>query len=168
MAVACGWISGRESMGSAMFRIIFLLAVSLQLALSVVRPAWAIEYGTRDEAKAMTERVAQFFKDNGKDKTFTAVTEGSEGFKARDLYAFVYDNSGTCVAHGANKGLVGQNLLNLKDIEGKAVIKEIVAVQNTGWVDFKWQNPQTRAIEQKHAYVVRVNDYVFGVGTYDR
>jgi signal transduction histidine kinase len=130
--------------------------------------AQAADYGSREEAKAMAEKAALFFKTNGKDKAFAAITDGTDGFKDRDLYVFVYDDTGTCVAHGANKALIGKNLLDIRDTDGKALIREIVAVKTTAWVDFKWQNPQTKAIEQKHAYVVRAGDYTFGVGAYEK
>jgi|AGTN01.2.fsa_nt_gi Signal transduction histidine kinase len=130
--------------------------------------AQAVDYGSKEEAKAMAERAAQFFTANGKDAAFAAINDGTDGFKDRDLYVFVYDDSGICVAHGANKALIGKNLLDFKDVDGKPLIREIVAVKTTGWVDFKWQNPQTKAIEQKHAYVVRAGAYTFGVGAYDK
>jgi cytochrome c len=133
-----------------------------------IASAQAQEYGTKEEAKAMAEKAAQFFTANGKDKAFAAINDGTDGLKDRDLYVFVYDDNGICVAHGANKALIGKNLLDFKDVDGKALIREIVAVKTTAWVDFKWQNPQTKAIEQKHAYVVRAGAYTFGVGAYEK
>lgn len=150
---------------NSIFRFVLTLAIFVGISVS---SAWAVDYGSRDEAKAMAEKAALFFKANGKDKAFAAITEGSDGFKDRDLYVFAYDDAGQCVAHGANKALVGRVLLELKDMDGKMLIREIVAVKTAGWVDFKWQNPQTKAIEQKHAYVVRSGDYVFGVGAYEK
>jgi signal transduction histidine kinase len=148
---------------------LFRLAAAFVLFVAMTAgAAWAVEYGSRDEAKAMAEKAAQFFTAQGKDKAFAAITEGSDGFKDRDLYVFVYDDAGNCVAHGANKALIGKNLLDIRDSDGKALIREIVAVKTAGWVDFKWQNPQTKAIEQKHAYVVRAGAYTFGVGAYDK
>ncbi|HTH15171.1 MAG TPA: cache domain-containing protein [Magnetospirillum sp.] len=148
-----------------LFRLVVALVVFAGMSMSA---AHAVEYGSRDEAKAMAEKAAQFYTANGKDKAFAAITEGSDGFKDRDLYVFVYDDAGNCVAHGANKALIGKNLIDIRDSDGKALIREIVAVKTAGWVDFKWQNPQTKAIEQKHAYVVRAEGYTFGVGAYDK
>jgi cytochrome c len=146
-----------------------LSAIFALFLVAVAAPAaWAGEYGSLGEAKAMTEKAAVFFKANGAEKAFAAFTEGSAGFKDRDLYVFVYDQSGTCVAHGANKALVGKSLINLKDVDGKEMIREIVSVKTTGTVDFKWANPQTKAVAQKHAYVVHAGDYWFGVGAYDQ
>lgn len=143
-------------------------AIAAVVLIASFGAAQAVEYGSRDEAKAMAEKAAAFFTANGKDKAFAAINEGSDGFKDRDLYVFVYDDAGNCVAHGANKALIGKNLIDIRDTDGKALIREIVAVKTAAWVDFKWQNPQTKAIEQKHAYVVRAGAYTFGVGAYDK
>jgi signal transduction histidine kinase len=143
-------------------------AIAALMLIASFGAAQAVEYGSRDEAKAMAEKAAAFFTANGKDKAFAAINEGSDGFKDRDLYVFVYDDAGNCVAHGANKALIGKNLIDIRDTDGKALIREIVAVKTAAWVDFKWQNPQTKAIEQKHAYVVRAGAYTFGVGAYDK
>ncbi|HLO76671.1 MAG TPA: cache domain-containing protein [Magnetospirillum sp.] len=149
----------------ALMRSVMLAVFFTGLAATA---ASAVEYGSRDEAKAMAENAAKFFAANGQDKSFAAINDGTDGFKDRDLYVFVYDDTGTCVAHGANKALIGKNLLEIRDSDGKALIREIVAVKTTAWVDFKWQNPQTKAIEQKHAYVVRSGPYTFGVGAYEK
>jgi len=143
-------------------------AIAAVVLIASFGAAQAVEYGSRDEAKAMAEKAAAFFTANGKDKAFAAINEGSDGFKDRDLYVFVYDDAGNCVAHGANKALIGKNLIDIRDTDGKPLIREIVAVKTAAWVDFKWQNPQTKAIEQKHAYVVRAGAYTFGVGAYDK
>jgi len=39
-------------------------------------------------------------------------------------------------------------------------------VQDAGWVEYKWQNPVSKAIEAKATYVVRVGQYSVGVGAY--
>lgn len=143
-------------------------AIAAVVLIASFGAAQAVEYGSRDEAKAMAEKAAAFFTANGKDKAFAAINEGSDGFKDRDLYVFVYDDAGNCVAHGANKALIGKNLIDIRDTDGKPLIRDIVAVKTAAWVDFKWQNPQTKAIEQKHAYVVRAGAYTFGVGAYDK
>jgi cytochrome c len=149
-----------------MGKLLKSLTIALVLAAFCVPAAHAEERGTRDEAKAMAEGAAKFLGANGKDKAFTAFNDGSDGFKAKDLYVFAYDPTGTCIAHGANKALIGKNLIGLKDVDGKPLIAEIVAVQTAGWVSYKWQNPQTKAIEPKTAYIVRNGEVVVGVGAY--
>ena len=141
--------------------------LSLIVLVGLALPAHAEERGTRDEAKSMSVSAASFLTANGKDKAFAAFDDGTDGFKNKDLYVFAYDLTGTCLAHGLNKALIGKNLIGLKDVDGKPLIAEIVAVTAPAWVDYKWKNPQTGAIELKHAYIVRAGDVVVGVGAYD-
>jgi cytochrome c len=143
-------------------------AMALILCFGVTAAVHAEERGSRDEAKAMSESAAHFLTANGKDKAFAAFDDGTSGFKNKDLYVFAYDPTGICLAHGLNKALIGKNLIGLKDVDGKALIAEIVAVQSSGWVDYKWKNPQSGAVELKHAYIVRAGDVAVGVGAYDQ
>ena len=66
--------------------------------------------------------------------------------------------------------MIGKNVIELRDIDGKYLIKEFIEVTNTkgkGWVDYKWPNPITKVIQQKSSYVEKVdNDLIFGVGIY--
>lgn len=45
-------------------------------------------------------------------------------------------------------------------------MQEMIAVKDVGWVDYKWQNPVTKAIEAKATYMVRVGQLSVGVGAY--
>jgi signal transduction histidine kinase len=64
--------------------------------------------------------------------------------------------------------MVGKNLIDLKDQDGKFLIRELsdVAKKGNGWVDYKWPNPLTKLIEAKSSYVERMGDYFVGVGVY--
>ena len=70
------------------------------------------------------------------------------------------------VANGTNPGLIGKSVLELRDVDGKAFHHQILAITDAGWVDFKWRNPVTNAIEPKTTYEIRVGDYIVGVGAY--
>jgi signal transduction histidine kinase len=129
-------------------------------------PAIASDRGSPDEAKAMATKAAAFLKDNGAEKAFPAFQAKEGEWHDRDLYVFVEDSKGMMVSHGTNPGLIGKSMLPLKDVDGKAFNVEMQAVQNTAWVEYKWQNPQTKAVEPKKAYIVRVGDYIVGVGAY--
>ena len=52
---------------------------------------------------------------------------------------FVIDNTGTWRASGAQPELVGKNDLNTPDADGKLFVKEIVAIDKNGWVDYKFR-----------------------------
>jgi hypothetical protein len=140
-----------------------ILLASAALCLS---QAYAVGQATPDEAKAMALKAADYLKSVGPDKAFAEFSAKDGPWHDRDLYVTVLDASGTMVAHGTNPGLIGKSMLDLKDVDGKAFNREILAVKDTGWVSFKWQNPLTKTVEAKTAYEVRVGDYVIGIGAY--
>jgi cytochrome c len=152
---------------SAMVRYLMAL-VFAALAMSTL--AIAAEFGTKDEAIAMVKHVQEQFKKDGPEVTFKAVSDKSVSeYHDRDLYPFIYDMKGINVAHGARPALIGKNLIDLKDQDGKYLIREMVEIANskgTGWVDYKWPNPITNKIEDKSSYVEKMGDYFVGVGIY--
>ena len=75
----------------------------------------------------------------------------------------VLNTQGVSVAAGNNPGLIGKSLIALADVDGKAFFRDMIFVTDAGWVDYKWQNPVTTAVEPKTSYEVRVGDYVVGV-----
>lgn len=147
-----------------------LAAFTMVALLTFACSASATEYGTKDEAVAMVKRVQAMFAKDGADTTFKAVSDKSvAAFHDRDLYPFIYDMNGTCVAHGARPALIGKNLIGLKDQDGKYLIQELVEIAKgpgSGWVDYKWPNPLNNKIEDKSSYVEKMGDYLVGVGVY--
>jgi cytochrome c len=125
--------------------------------------------GTREEAIAMVKRVQEKFAKAGPQATFDSIT-GSDEFRDRDLYPFVYDTDGWSVAHGANAQMVGKLWISTKDQDGNYLIREMVEISRgagSGWVDYKWPNPLTHRIQDKSAYVEKLGErYFVGVGVY--
>ena len=75
----------------------------------------------------------------------------------------------TMLAHPKNPKLVGQNLLEKPDVEGKLFRKEIVEKAKSagaGWVDYVYKNPDTNAVENKTTYLKRAGDVVICAGVY--
>ena len=110
------------------------------------------------------------FKQAGTEATFKEVDNKSvKTFHDRDLYPFIYDLKGVCVAHGARPVLIGKNLIDLKDQDGKYLIREMVSLakgSGHGWIDYKWPNPLTNKIEDKSSYIEKLGDsYFVGVGS---
>ena len=141
--------------------LFFLVATGLTCAT-----AFAGDRGTPDEAKAMAEKAATYLKENGFEKACGAFHAKDGGFQDRDLYVTVQDNKGNMVCHGTTTALEGKSMLPLKDVDGKAFNVDIQAIKDTGWVEFKWLNPVTKAVEPKKNYEIRVGDYLVGVGAY--
>jgi cytochrome c len=146
--------------------------IMLALAAFAVAPlaATASPNGTRAEAQAMVEKAAALLTAEGNDKAFATFDDRSGPFVDGDLYIFVQDFKGTTLAHGVNKALIGKNLLNVKDADGKLFVQEFVSVATTkgeGWVDYKWPNPTSKKIESKSSFVKKVGDYIIGCGVYN-
>ncbi|HXP78234.1 MAG TPA: cache domain-containing protein [Stellaceae bacterium] len=146
-----------------MKRLLLLVLFAIGVSWST---AFAAERSTPDEAKAMAEKAAAYLKENGPEKSFPVFQAKDGGFQDRDLYVTVADSKGVMLANGAMPALIGKNLIDLKDVEGKPFEREVVAVKDAAWVEFKWRNPMSNAVELKRTYQIRVGDYVVGVGAY--
>ena len=48
----------------------------------------------------------------------------------------------------------------------KRVIKEILAIDKTGWVDYRLNSPADNQVHDKSSYLVRVGDLLVGAGAY--
>jgi len=144
-----------------------LLAVLI--CLLTVGLAFAQEKGTAKEAQDLVAKAIAYYKAEGKDKAFAAINDPKGQFTKKDLYVFVFDFNTVCLAHGANKALVGKNLKELKDSNGKQFMNEMTEAAKTkgkGWVDYKWTNPTTKKIDAKSTYYQREGEYYFGCGIY--
>ncbi|MBY0455080.1 MAG: cache domain-containing protein [Burkholderiaceae bacterium] len=137
-------------------------------ALAFTGIAAASEKGTADEAIALVKKGVAFIKANGKEKAFAEFNDPKGTFIDRDLYVMCYDMQGTNKCHGSNPKLIGKNLLEIKDADGKFIVKSFIETANKGkgWVDYKWPNATTKAVEPKSTYVEKVDDVLIGVGIY--
>jgi signal transduction histidine kinase len=82
------------------------------------------------------------------------------------------DFTGKGLAHGTNPKLVGKDLLEFRDPDGKFLVKmaiDVAKVKGHGWTEnYKFLNPTTKTLQEKAMYVERVGStetYV-GVGIY--
>jgi len=148
---------------TSIFLAVFMLAIS--------HVAVAAEFGTPAEAEAMVKKAIAEIKASGKDKTFAEINNTKGKFTDRDLYVFVYDMNGKCVAHGFNQKMIGKDLVDMKDPDGKFYVKERIEISKTkgkGWQDYKFTNPVTKKVENKTAYVEKVDDLIIGSGAYKK
>ncbi|MES2258209.1 MAG: cache domain-containing protein [Pseudomonadota bacterium] len=146
-----------------------LRAMLFTAAIAMGGSASAAEHGTKDEAVAMVHKVIAYIKANGKDKAIAEVNTPKGRFVDRDLYVNIGDGLGMVLANGGNARLVGKNLTEVKDADGKSFVKEggeILKTKNSGWVDYKWPNPVSGQIESKSLYSEKFGDLVISVGIY--
>ena len=142
---------------------VFAVAVSLSTAQAASGNA------TAEEATAMVKKGVAFIKANGKDKGYAEIMNRQGQFTDRDLYLVVYGMDGSCRAHGANEKMIGKNLIDLKDIDGKEFVRERVEMakaKGTFWQDYKFTNPVTKKIEPKSMYCEKLDDAAVCGGIY--
>lgn len=133
-------------------------------------PAFAADGGAKEsDAIDMVKKAASFIKANGNEKGYSEISSENSQFKHLDLYVVVYGLDGVVRAHGANKKMIGKNLIGLKDVDGKAFVQERVELgkaKNSFWQDYKFTNPETKKIEPKAMYCERLDDSVVCGGIY--
>ena len=138
-----------------------LLFAGAQVLAATPAPApAAADHGTEAEAQEMVMKAVALIKSAGAESAYKTFTDHPGGaFKDRDLYIFVYDFEGNCLAQGANPKMVGKNFWELKDIDGVELIKGEVAMVKTkgsGWFGpYKFNNPVSKRIETKKAFCMR-------------
>lgn len=123
----------------------------------------------KEDAVAMVKKGVSFIKANGAEKSYAEISNKSPQFIKEDLYLVVYGLDGMVLAHGANTKMVGKNLIDFKDVDGKAFIKERVETaktKNSFWQDYKFTNPENKKIEPKSMYCERLNETVVCGGIY--
>ncbi|OGB00835.1 MAG: histidine kinase [Burkholderiales bacterium RIFCSPHIGHO2_12_FULL_69_20] len=142
-------------------------AIALSSGLLLALPAAA--KATKDEAIATVKKGVDFVKSNGKDKAYSEFSNKAGSFVKDDLYLVVYGLDGTVRAHGANGKMIGKNLIEMKDVDGKPYVKERMALaqsKGTFWQDYKFTNPVSKKIEPKQMYCEKLEDSVVCGGVY--
>lgn len=148
--------------------VLFLLS-NIGILLAAEQAKTTAVKGTAAEAEAMVKKAIEFVKANGKEKSLAEFSNPKGQFINGDLYITVYDLTGTCLANGANQKMVGQHLIDKKDPEGKAFIKERVEIaksQGKGWQDYKFMNPVTKKVEPKSMYFEKFEEIIIACGFY--
>src|ERR1700722_20821544 len=102
--------------------------------------------GTKEDAVVLVRRAVEYYKLNGEEKALADFSDPQGKFIDRDLYVFANAANGVCVAHGANKKLVGRPRIDEQDIDGKYYIKErteLMKDHESFWHYYKYPDPLT-------------------------
>ncbi len=141
------------------------------LFLSAMTSAYAEDFATAEQAQAMVKKAVAHIKTDGAAKAYANFSAKKPEFIDRDLYVVVYDLTGSVLAHGQNEKMVGKNLIDLKDPDGKAFVRERVDMAKTQadfWQDYKFVDPVTKKVLPKTMYCERLNDTAVCAGVYKR
>jgi len=129
------------------------------------------EESVLNRVKRFVEKGMSYYAAQGQEKAFAEFSRIKGKFSSGDLYLFAFDLNGNCLAQGADRSLVGRNLMGLKDVDGKQFVKEFISVARDpgqGWVSYKWKYRDTGEIGPKIAYVMKIKgkDLLIGCGFY--
>ena len=143
-----------------------VVAIFLMAVLS-----YADERATAKDAESMVKKAVEFYKANGRDKALSEFNKANGNFAdiPKGLFIFAYTFDGKCVAQGANPAMVGKVLMDMKDPDGRPVIKDLLEIAKSkgkGWYDYRWSNPANKKLETKTSYVERLDDLMIGCGFY--
>jgi signal transduction histidine kinase len=125
---------------------------------------------------ALVEEAAALVERDGERAFQQFAVKGSKWLNG-DVYFFAYALDGTCVFHPITPELVGKNVLDLRDLNGKPIIGDIVDIGKrpgndaSGWVFYLWENQVNFTPMWKGTYVRKVvapdgKTYVIGSGLY--
>lgn len=147
----------------------FICAVVVMMFMAGVAAYAQEKRGTSEEAKAMVKKAVAYVKEVGREKALAEFSNPKGKFISKDLYISVLSMDGTLLAHPyATKG-IGHNILNMKDADGKAAVKEKIenAKKNGYGIEvYRWSHPQTKKVEKKYGVYELVDNMVISCGYY--
>jgi signal transduction histidine kinase len=123
----------------------------------------------KETAVKMVKAAVAYIAAHGEEKGLDALNNPNGEFVKGELYVFAYDMNGVLLANSFRQNLLGQNLLDVPDSSGKKFRREIIELAKTkgsGWVDYSYQNPKTKQLEQKTTYLEKVGDLVVCCGVF--
>jgi two-component system NarL family sensor kinase len=84
-----------------------------------------------------------------------------------DGYFFVYSLDGRVLMHSRQPELIGQNLWEVRDPQGRPTIQQLInqAKAGGGYVEYLWRKPSSSLLAPKLGYVVAVPEWGWMLGT---
>jgi len=127
------------------------------------------EFATKDEAMAMVKKAYAYIQEQGPQKAYAEISNKAGRFTDRDLYVVVYGLDGKVLAHGANEKLIGKDMIDATDVDGKYFVKErteLARAKPEFWQDYKFVNPVTKKVEPKQMFCMRQDQTAVCAGVY--
>ncbi len=120
----------------------------------------------------VVDRAAALIAEKGK-SAFPQLRDRTGPFVFMDTYVFVEVPDGTEVVNPGHPSLEGKNLTGVKDIKGKEVVQDEIALamnEGSGWVELYWYRPGQNTPARKQTFVRKVQSgqetYIVGSGVY--
>ncbi|HWS15143.1 MAG TPA: cache domain-containing protein [Candidatus Methylomirabilis sp.] len=141
--------------------------IALVVMASVVFLSTAsAENDARGKCVAKCKEAVQLINDKGLDAALAVINSKDGGFAWGDSYLFVVDFQGKQVASGFFPNYNGMNIIDMKNKDGRMVIREFIDIAKTkgeGWLEYMWPKPEEmskppdqRIYSKKASHVLRV------------
>jgi len=132
--------------------------------LSVTKPV------SRDELKTFVEEAYSHALVTSRDRALEDFMDLNGIWVRGDVYIFAQDFNGTalCLPYLPNE--VGTNRMNIQNDEGVYINRDMraIALNGSGYYEYRWRNPISNQIESKVSFVSRVDDtWWLGAGIYE-
>ena len=147
-----------------------ILALAVVFAFVTAGNVFADEEALKKECIEKCEAAVKLIKEKGLDAGKTEINKKDGTFVSANTYVFLQKMDGTMDAHPFKPSLIGKNLMDLKDSNGKEFFREFIKVAKeagSGWVEYMWPKPGEEKPSPKNSYVLKVDDNTFvGAGYY--
>jgi len=123
----------------------------------------------RHQAVELVRLAVQHVTRVGKQQACNDFDDRNGKFIFGEYYIWAMDLHGIRVANGSDPATRGQNIADLRDVDGKPHVRNILDKaqrKGKGWEDYKWSNPVTRRIEQKSVYFELCDGLILACGVY--
>jgi len=134
------------------------------------------EYQQTKDLVSFVHEAAELFSEKG-GEAFRAFREKGGKWFNEKRYLFIYDVKGVSVFHPVDPELEGKDLINLRDLDGKPVIRYLIETVSGedrpyGWIHYLWCEPGEIFPRWKSSYILKVagpsgKEYIIGSGIYD-
>jgi polar amino acid transport system substrate-binding protein len=132
--------------------------------LSAMKPA------NRDELKAFVDEAHSHALVTSKDSVLKEFMDRNGSWVRGDVYIFAQDFNGTSLCLPYLPEEVGTNRLDIQNDQGVYINREMraIAMNGSGYYEYRWNNPITNQSEPKVSYVSKVDDtWWLGSGIYE-
>jgi len=130
--------------------------------------AFAAAPTTKEDAIAMVKKAVALIKAEGTEKAYAEISKGAP-YVDRDVYTVVQGFDGVTLAHATNPKLIGKNMMEAQDVDGKYFAKEMATrgqKEASFWFNYKFANPATKKIQVKDMYCEAVPPTTVCAGVY--
>lgn len=120
----------------------------------------------------LVNRAASLISEKGRD-AFPLLRDKTGPFVFLDTYVFVQTTEGVELVNPAQPALEGKNIIDLKDLRGREMVKDEIAAaleKESAWLECYWYRPVDNKPALKQTFVRKVvygkEVYIIGSGVY--